>query len=73
MPWTEEFNRQSNFVLGSGPCYLQLVIAKDASRCGVGRASGSTVETRRTVKEVPDTMREAQVSECCKAQFAVVR
>jgi hypothetical protein len=38
MPWTEEFDRQSNFVLDSGLCYLQLVIAKDASRCGVGRA-----------------------------------
>jgi hypothetical protein len=37
-PWVEEFDRLSNFVLEPGPCYLQLVIAADAGRCGVGRA-----------------------------------
>lgn len=37
MPWVEEFDRQSNFVLDSGPCSLQLVTVADAGRCGVGR------------------------------------
>ena len=38
MPWVEEFDRQSNLVLDSGPCYLQLVTAKHGSQCGVARA-----------------------------------
>ena len=36
-PFFEEYDRQSNFVLEQGPCYLQLVTASEASRCGVGR------------------------------------
>ena len=37
-PFVEEFDRQSNFVLDSGPCYLQIVTAANSRRCGVGRA-----------------------------------
>jgi hypothetical protein len=37
-PFVEEFDRQSNFVLDSGPCYAQLITVADRSRCGVGRA-----------------------------------
>jgi hypothetical protein len=37
-PFTEAQNRQSNFILEAGPCYLQLVSASDAGRCGVGPA-----------------------------------
>src|SRR5262249_23348607 len=36
-PFDEEYDRQSNFVLESGPCHLQLVLAKNAERCGVNR------------------------------------
>ena len=36
-PFRENKDKQSNFVLDAGPCYLQLVQASDASRCGVGR------------------------------------
>jgi hypothetical protein len=36
-PFDEEFNRQSNFVLDSGPCYLQIITPANSSPCGVGR------------------------------------
>jgi hypothetical protein len=36
-PFSEEHNKQSNFFL-DGPCALQLVVASDAGRCGVGPA-----------------------------------
>ena len=37
-PFTEAHDRQSNFVLDSGPCYFQLVTVEEHARCGVGRA-----------------------------------
>lgn len=37
-PFVEEYDRQSNFVLDAGPCYLQIVTVKDSGPCGVGRA-----------------------------------
>lgn len=37
-PFVEEYDRQSNFVLDVGPCYLQIVTVKDSGPCGVGRA-----------------------------------
>jgi len=37
-PFTEAYDRQSNFVLDSGPCYLQLVTVGEQARCSVGRA-----------------------------------
>jgi hypothetical protein len=37
-PWVEEFDRQSNFITDSGPCFAQLITVKDAGRCGLGRA-----------------------------------
>jgi len=37
-PFIEWHDRLANFVLDPGPCYLQLVVAADAKRCGVGRA-----------------------------------
>ena len=37
-PFVEEFDRQSNFVLDSGPCYLQLITAAQRGRCGLPRA-----------------------------------
>ncbi len=37
-PFVEEFDRQSNFVLDSGPCYLQLITVADRGRCGLPRA-----------------------------------
>jgi len=37
-PFIESHDKQSNFVLDPGPCYLQLVSASDAGRCGVGHA-----------------------------------
>jgi len=37
-PFIEEFDRQSNFVLDSGPCYLQLITPATAGKCGVGRS-----------------------------------
>jgi hypothetical protein len=37
-PWVEEFDRQSNFITDSGPCFAQLIPVKDAGRCGLGRA-----------------------------------
>src|SRR5262249_8066337 len=37
-PWTEAHDKQSNFILERGPCYLQLVSALDAGRCGLGRS-----------------------------------
>jgi hypothetical protein len=36
-PFRENRDRQSNFVLDQGPCFLQVVQAKDAGRCDVGR------------------------------------
>ena len=37
-PFVEAHNRQANFVLDSGPCYLQLITVAQDSKCGVGRA-----------------------------------
>ena len=37
-PFVEEYDRQSNFILDRGPCYLQIVQAVDAGRCGLGRS-----------------------------------
>jgi hypothetical protein len=37
-PFWENHDKQSNLVLDSGPCYLQIVQVADASKCGVGRA-----------------------------------
>lgn len=37
-PFVEEFDRQSNFVLDSGPCYLQIVTVAERGRCGLPRA-----------------------------------
>lgn len=37
-PFVEEFDRQSNFVLDSGPCFLQLITVADRARCGLPRA-----------------------------------
>ena len=37
-PFTEAHDKQSNFVLDQGPCYLQIVSAADSARCGIGRA-----------------------------------
>jgi hypothetical protein len=37
-PFTEEHDKQTNFFLDPGPCYLQLVKAVDHAKCGVGRA-----------------------------------
>lgn len=37
-PFTEGHDRQSNFVLDGGPCYLQLITVADRGRCGVGRS-----------------------------------
>ena len=37
-PFVEAHDRQSNFVLDSGPCYLQIITVAEDSRCGVGRA-----------------------------------
>ena len=37
-PFVEEFDRQSNFVLDSGPCYLQLITVAERGRCGLPRA-----------------------------------
>ncbi|MGH9666844.1 MAG: hypothetical protein ACRD9L_20670, partial [Bryobacteraceae bacterium] len=36
MPFTEAHGNQSNFVLDSGACYLQLVTVAQAGPCGVG-------------------------------------
>ena len=36
-PFRENKNKQSNFVLDQGPCFLKLVQAADAGTCGVGR------------------------------------
>jgi hypothetical protein len=41
-PFVEEFDRQGNFVLDRGPCYLQLVTVALRSQCGLGRALTST-------------------------------
>ncbi|MEO7144996.1 MAG: TonB-dependent receptor, partial [Bryobacteraceae bacterium] len=38
MPFIEAHDRQSNFVLDSGACYLQVVTVAGAGPCGVGRA-----------------------------------
>ena len=37
-PFVEEHDRQSNFVVDSGPCYLQLITVAVRSRCGLPRA-----------------------------------
>ena len=37
-PFTEFRDKQSNFVIDPGPCYLQLVQVADSAKCGVGRA-----------------------------------
>jgi hypothetical protein len=37
-PFTEEYDRQSNFVLDAGPCYLKLTTPANSGPCGVGRA-----------------------------------
>ena len=37
-PFVEEFDRESNFVLDSGPCYLKLITAAQRSLCGIPRA-----------------------------------
>jgi len=36
LPFVEAHNRQSNFVLESGPCYLQIVLATQAGTCNAG-------------------------------------
>ena len=41
-PFTEEHNRQSNFVLDSGPCYLQLIVVPQNSK----RATPASVPVR---------------------------
>lgn len=37
-PFVEEFDRQSNFVLDAGACYLQLITVAERQRCGLPRA-----------------------------------
>jgi hypothetical protein len=37
-PFVEEFDRQSNFVLDSGPCYLKLITVAQRGLCGLPRA-----------------------------------
>ena len=37
-PVMETANLQANFILEQGPCYRQLVLAKDSGRCGLGPA-----------------------------------
>ena len=37
-PFTEARDKQSNFVIDPGPCYLQLIQVADRAKCGVGRA-----------------------------------
>ena len=37
-PFTEAHDRQSNLVLETGACYLQIVTVKEHTRCGVGQA-----------------------------------
>ncbi len=39
LPFSEAHDRQSNFVLDSGPCYFQLVLATQASSCNAGIGS----------------------------------
>lgn len=41
-PFVEEYDRQSNFILESGPCHLQLITVADRGRCGLSRALTST-------------------------------
>ena len=38
LPWVEDNDLQSNFVLDAGPCYGQIITVADAGKCGVGRA-----------------------------------
>jgi len=40
MPFVEAHDRQSNFGLTSGPCYLQLITVADAGRCNAGLGRG---------------------------------
>ena len=35
-PFAEEYNRQTNFVLDSGPCHLQLILPSQDSMCNAG-------------------------------------
>ncbi len=37
-PFVEAHDRQSNFVLDQGPCYLQLITVAQDGQCGIGRA-----------------------------------
>ncbi|MDQ2900517.1 MAG: TonB-dependent receptor, partial [Acidobacteriota bacterium] len=37
-PFVEEHDRQSNFVLDSGPCHLQLITVAARGTCGISRA-----------------------------------
>ena len=37
-PFVEEFDRQSNFVLDAGPCYLKLITVAQRAMCGIPRA-----------------------------------
>ncbi|MDP2997857.1 MAG: TonB-dependent receptor [Bryobacterales bacterium] len=37
-PFTEASDRQSNFVLDQGPCYLQIITVADRGKCGIPRA-----------------------------------
>jgi hypothetical protein len=43
-PFVEAHNRQSNFVLDSGPCYFQIVLATQAGMCNAG-IGGALVRT----------------------------
>ncbi len=36
LPFAEEYNRQTNFVLDSGPCYLQLIAVSQDGMCNAG-------------------------------------
>jgi len=38
MPFTEAHGHQSNFVLDSGACYLQIITVAQAGQCGIGAA-----------------------------------
>jgi hypothetical protein len=41
-PFTEEHNRQSNFVVDKGPCYLQLILPSQNGMCNAGIGNGQT-------------------------------
>jgi hypothetical protein len=41
-PFAEEHNRQANFVIEPGPCYLQLILPEQTGSCGAGRSQVRT-------------------------------